>query len=89
MHFGRHWIRDTNHTATDQQFAASKQDNHDAEATASNSSLNHDHQKRGDVELNFRTRSRSAGEIFFSVFAEKEAYTRPISRTQESAKNES
>ena len=42
-----------NHTAADQPFAASKQDNHDAEATASNSSLKHDHQKRGDDESTF------------------------------------
>ena len=53
MHFGHHWIRDTNHTAADQPFAASKLDNHDAEATASNSSLQHDHQKRGDDESTF------------------------------------
>ena len=49
----RHWIRDTNHTAADQPFAASKQDNHDAEAKASNSPLKHDHQKRGDDESTF------------------------------------
>ena len=53
VHFGRHWIRDTNHTAADQPFAASKQDSHDAEATASNSSLKHDHRKRGDDESTF------------------------------------
>ena len=51
VHFGRHWIRDTNHTAVDRPFAASKQDIHDAEATASNSSLKHE--KRGDVESTF------------------------------------
>ena len=38
MHFERHWIRDTNHTAADQPCAASRQDNRDAEATISNSS---------------------------------------------------
>ena len=53
VHFGRHWIRDTKLTAADQPFAASKQDNHDAEATASNSSLKHHHQKRGDDESTF------------------------------------
>ena len=53
VRFERHWIRDTNHTAADQPFAASKQDNHDAEATASNSSLKHDYQKRGDDESTF------------------------------------
>ena len=49
VHFGRH----TNHTAADQPFAASKQDNHDAEETVSKSSLKHDHQKRGDDESTF------------------------------------
>ena len=49
----RHWIRDTNHTAADRPCAASKQDNRDAEATISNSSLKHDHQKRGDDESSF------------------------------------
>ena len=53
VHVGRHWIRDTNHTAADQPFAASKQDSHDAEASLSNSSLTHDHQKRGDDETTF------------------------------------
>ena len=53
VHFGRHWIRDTNHTAADQPFAASKQDNHDAEATVSNSSLKRHHQKCGDDESTF------------------------------------
>ena len=53
VHFGRHCIRDTNHTAADQPFAASKQDNRDAEATISNSSLKHDHQLRGDDESTF------------------------------------
>ena len=53
VQFGLHWIRDTNHIAADQPFAASKQDNNDAEATVSNSSLKHDHQKRGDDESTF------------------------------------
>ena len=67
VHFGRHWIRDTNHTAADQPFAASKQYKNDAEASVSNSSLKHDHQKHEDDEINFRTRSRTAREISFSV----------------------
>ena len=53
VYFGRHWIRDTNHTAADRPCAASKQDNRDAEATVSNSFLKHDHQKRGDDESTF------------------------------------
>ena len=39
--------------AADRPYAASKQDNRDAEATVSNSFLKHDHQKRGDDESTF------------------------------------
>ena len=50
VHFEPHWIRDTNHTAADQPRAASRQDNRDAEATISNSSLKHDHRQHGGDE---------------------------------------
>ena len=53
VHFERHWIRDTNHTAADQPCAASRQDNRDAEATISNSSLKHDHRQHGGDESTF------------------------------------
>ena len=67
VHSERHWIRDTNHTAADRPYAASKQDNHDAEATISNSSLKHDHQKRGDDESTFEHDHVPLRKISFSV----------------------
>ena len=50
VHFERHWIRDTNHTAADQPCAASRQVNRDAEATISNSSLKRDQRQHGGDE---------------------------------------
>ena len=50
VHFERHWIRDTNHTAAAQQHASSRQDSRNAEATILNSSSTRDLQHRGDDE---------------------------------------
>ena len=53
VHLERHWIRDTNRTAADQPFAASRQDNRDAEATISNSSSKRDLRQHGGDESTF------------------------------------
>ena len=50
MRSGRHWIRDTNHTAID---PAPTQGIRDAEATISNSSLKRDHRQHGGDKSTF------------------------------------